>query len=209
MSQQIKRNNFQHFLERVEDRLAPLPRANRLAFAAACCERAYPNYEFFSRVAKWGDPSILREALDIVWEAAKEPKSPELLMSLEQKCLSVTPDLDDFATEELDVIAAAAQDAAFMIALLLQLARESDARYARRIATFARDTLDTYVQAREKIAANDPDLEQRISEHPLIARELRAEERDLQEVERMCASPLEIQRFRNEAICQPPSTSAV
>ena len=51
------------FKVKIED----LPYLHRIAFAAACCERLLPTYYVFSREGGPGNPSILRSALDEIW----------------------------------------------------------------------------------------------------------------------------------------------
>ncbi|MFL6436921.1 MAG: DUF416 family protein [Terriglobales bacterium] len=209
MNPQVKTNEFEAFLERLEARLVLLPTAAQMAFSASCCERAYPNYELFCNLAKWGDPSVFRNSLDLIWETVTNAQpSHQLLGSLEQSCLKATPDLDNFAVEELDVAAAAAQDAAFMITLLLQWAKNDGSGYAKRIATFSRDTIDTYVQAREKISATDPTLEQRIANHPLMLRELHRQALDLQHLEQK-NNRSNLEQFRAHAMLQSANISAL
>ncbi|MBC6423541.1 MAG: DUF416 family protein [Hormoscilla sp. SP5CHS1] len=45
-----------------------MPQIHRLAFAAACCERLLPTYNAFCRRENWGNPALLRKALDEVWQ---------------------------------------------------------------------------------------------------------------------------------------------
>jgi uncharacterized protein len=63
-------NYFADFLEDLESALKKLPNSHQLAFAAACCERAYRNYEHFSKTEDWGDVEALRFSLDAVWKFA-------------------------------------------------------------------------------------------------------------------------------------------
>jgi hypothetical protein len=56
--------NFDSLKKELEG-ISPL---HRVAFAASLCERVLPNYSAFSREEGWGDPSVLRAALDEVWQ---------------------------------------------------------------------------------------------------------------------------------------------
>ncbi|MDG2394115.1 MAG: DUF416 family protein, partial [Thalassotalea sp.] len=38
------------------------------AFAAALLERMLPNYKMFSQAADFGDPALLRNQLDLIWQ---------------------------------------------------------------------------------------------------------------------------------------------
>lgn len=168
------RNSF------LESKLQELPHSHRLAFAAACCERAYPNYVVFFQLAGWGGPAALRASLNRVWDFIEgAARALDDLAELEQKSEAVTPDLDDFSTSDIDVQAAAAQEAAFMVRLLLQFCRDNQLSYALRVTTFAKDTIDMYVQTVEKIDPADPQLDEKIAQHPLMVQEIRKQENDL------------------------------
>ena len=52
----------------LEKELERLPPLYRIAFAASCCERLLPNYNAFSCMENLGDPSVLRNALNEVWQ---------------------------------------------------------------------------------------------------------------------------------------------
>jgi uncharacterized protein len=171
----------------------------RLAFAAACCERAYPNYVIFFQHARWGGPAVLRTSLTRIWDYI-DGSIPALddLSELEQKCESVTPDLDNFSTPDIDVQAGAAQEAAFMVRLLLQFCRDNRPSYAVRIITFARDTIDMYVQVIEKLDPADPQLNEKIAKHPLMLQEIRKQENDLIKLTQIKSRDA-LQEFRRRA----------
>lgn len=59
--------NFYEF-DALEKELEGLPPLHRVAFAASCCERLLPNYNAFYFLENWGDPSVLRTALNEVWQ---------------------------------------------------------------------------------------------------------------------------------------------
>ena len=59
-----------HFfdLDTLEKELKKLPHLHRVAFATSICERMLPIYNAFCRMENWGDPSVLRKALDEIWQ---------------------------------------------------------------------------------------------------------------------------------------------
>src|SRR5215471_5763969 len=124
-------SDMKNRLRDLEGRLRELPHLAQLAFGAACCERAYPNYLRFFQLAHWGSPAVLRTSLNKVWDLI-EGITPVLtdIEELERKGEAATPDLDDFSSANIDVEAAAAQEAAFMVRLLLQFYRDSQVSYA-------------------------------------------------------------------------------
>jgi len=180
----------------LEHRLQALPHSHRLAFAASCCERAYPNYVIFFQCAHWGGPAALRTSLNRVWDFIEgSAQALDDIGELAKRCESVTPDLDNFSTSDIDVQAGAAQEAAFMVRLLLQFCRDDQLSYAVRIATFAEDTIDMYVQVLEKLDPADPQLNKKIAQHPFMVQEMQNQERDLLKLAGI-KTPAELQAFR-------------
>ena len=195
------------FLDNIEQLLIGLPHAHRIAFAASCCERAYPNYVDFSRQAGWGDPKVLRESLDMAWEIVDDERpNVGMLLQFERKCQQATPDLDDFCTPDIDVACATGQEAAFMVTLLLQLCRETIPLHAVRIARFAFDTIDMYVQVIQELNPNDPQLEDKIDEHPITRAELSVQKEDLLTLARI-QTVTDLRQFIKHAIA--PATSNI
>ena len=85
----------------VTDRLGQLTPEQRTALAAAMGERWYPAYAAFSKAEDWGDATVLRRALDAVWDhlrgkslAARERE--RLIAQVDEG----TPHMDDFDAEE-------------------------------------------------------------------------------------------------------------
>ena len=172
--------NKSKFLKSLETKIQGLPHIYRLAFGASVCERAYPNYVIFFRRTGWGNATVLRNALDQVWNLIQGLNGAlENIDELIHKCESVTPDLDDFSSADIDIAAAAAQEAAFTVRLLLLFCSDNQASYASRIITFAYDTIDMYVQIVERFEPDDPQLGIKIFEHPLMRQEMSNEENDI------------------------------
>ncbi len=166
----------QVFLNQLSQAIVTLSRANQVAFGASCCERAFPHYVLFSDSQGWGDPAVLRSALDRVWAyVGGDQLSSEEAGKLEARCVTVTPKSEDFSNEYVD----AAQEAAFMVTLLLRWCYDSNPSYAVRIATFRRDMNDLFVQLKENLDPNDSELEKKIDQHPLMLREIAYQREDL------------------------------
>lgn len=190
---------FRRFLKRLERELDQLPHPHRLAFSASCCERAYPNYVRFFHLAHWGGPATLRTALDTVWDHIEgSDRIFDDLVELEQKCEFVTPDLDNFSTPDIDVQAAAAQEAAFMVRLLLQLSRDKQRSHVISITTFAADTIDMYVQVIEQLDPADPQLDEKVAHHPLTVQEICKQEGDMLRLGQTHTQP-DLREFRRYA----------
>jgi len=74
---------------------------HRVAFAVTIAEKLYPNYVAFSKNKNWGDPNVLRGALDEIWKSIEEGQlmKNDSVVQLRKKIEDVTPDMDEFGSE--------------------------------------------------------------------------------------------------------------
>lgn len=73
----------------------------RVALATAMAERWLPAYETFSRNEDWGDPVILRQCLNAIWNTLSGQASiPVDWTALESQVRNITPHMDDFDSNE-------------------------------------------------------------------------------------------------------------
>ncbi len=86
-----------------------------------------------------------------------------------------------------------------MVRLLLQFCRDNQVSYAVRITTFARDTIDMYIQVAENLDPSDPELDAKIAQNPLMRQEIRNQESDLLKLSQI-KTPAELQQFRRCAM---------
>lgn len=99
-------DDYQQF---VSHTIKPWSRERRIALAAAMAERWLPVYESFSEEEDWGDPSILKRAVEAVWDCAlgKELTLKDHVL-LKNRVDENTPHDDDFAVYIDEVIATTA-----------------------------------------------------------------------------------------------------
>jgi uncharacterized protein YjaG (DUF416 family) len=197
----VEQTLFQQFLDGLEGQLKDLPFPNQLAFAVSCCERAFPNYVEFSRRHGWRSADALRLALDEAWEIVEGQEKSELT-NVKERCEAATPKSDDFPGEDVT----AAQEAAFMVTLLLEFCLLRQPNYVKRIAAFARDTVDLYIQLEEGLHPSDPDLEEKIANHPLMQQELQTMKTELEMLKRIRLRE-ELRNFKLRA--SNPATSNI
>ncbi len=156
--------------------LVALSKGHRIAFCGAVAERLIPNYEAFSREEGWGNIRVLRKGLNTVWDCAvgASPSQADVVALL-QECDSVTPEPGEFDSD----LASAALDAANAVSAALSCCVDGDPAHCADVATYARDTVDMYVQIRGDVDSNDPDLEAKIRTHPLMIHEMERQRSDL------------------------------
>jgi uncharacterized protein len=168
--------------DHLKSEIEGLSHEQKTLFMLSCCERLYPNYIAFNRDHKWGSPSILREALDIVWELFEgKTMEEEKIRALFQRCDEVTPDTEDFDS----VLVSPALDSAVTVTLLLEFILNDSIDKVTEVASLARDTVDMYVQELENMAPDDPNLEKKILEHRLMQKELKRQREDIETLKRI------------------------
>lgn len=181
---------FEDFLPRLERELDRLPPGHRLAFSAACCQRALPNLKTYAQQTHSIDVAPVRQALEEVWQFIEGART--VLEQLRQACEDELP-----SSRDDHVLASAASDAVQMIDLLLQQARNPRAWLSKEIAGWAEASVDGYLQAGPETVE---DL-QMLPQHPLIQRELRRQELDLQWLKsRRALNQEDVENLRSRAI---------
>jgi uncharacterized protein len=184
--------------DRLKRALEALPPRHRVAFAAACCERLLPNYAAFARIARWGDPRVLREALDFIWGEIGKPRSDRRnVRQMIARCEELVPDTESFSAD----YTSAAVDASTAILETLDALLDASPQRVVDVASVCRDTVDMFVHERDDLDFNtDPDFEAKIAGDPLMVTELARQAavlRQLQEAAELDRSLLD--RVREEA----------
>lgn len=169
-------------LERELEELLPL---HRIAFAASICERLLPNYNAFSREEGWGDPTVLRTALDEIWQILQsKPVDATRIRQLQGE-------IDDDVVPHSDYVkkshyTAEAQEACSAIELTLAACLDPTPEQIIKVARRARNTIDDFITCEEETV--DPSWSERpleevraeIASHPLALREMTKQKEDLE-----------------------------
>ena len=168
----------------LEKKLLELPPFHQVAFAASCCERMLPNYNAFSRMYSWGDPSVPRTALDEVWQILQgKPINTSLVHQLKEDCgrEDVFPDSLDF-----DDYCFEAQEALIAIRSTLATCLSSNSEIIISITKNARNTIELFIPFQDESfnISSEKDgsetFKSAIASHPLAVREMAKEADDLQ-----------------------------
>jgi len=152
------------------DQLKILSFEKQLAFAYLTCERLYPNYLYFSTHYDFGNPLVLKHALDFLHDSFFENQFDNKKIDFSRnEIYRNTPDPGEFAT----ILASSALDAC--TALRESLAFLKDKKFSRiiDISTFATDSVSMYVENLESLDFNkDKDFRKKIDNHPLVKKEI-------------------------------------
>jgi len=151
------------------DKLLALDLPKQLVFAHLTCERLYLNYVYFSKKVNFGDPDILREAIDYLYlnifeQSVDTEKIDYYIQSMHKN--SPEPALFE------NVLASSALDACGVIYESLNFLLDRQPSRLHAISTMATDTVDMYIQDIERLDFNTDKLfQQKIDQHPLMKKE--------------------------------------
>jgi uncharacterized protein YjaG (DUF416 family) len=141
----------------------------QLAFAYLCSERFFPNYQFFFENYNFGNPDILRTAIDYVYESIfdtiKEQSTDPLL---EQIHINI-PHTNNFTTFYAGIAMYSSGIVYESVNLIKQL---EVSRILDDISTMCTDAVDLFIQERDDMDYEDPEFETKISNDHLMKQEI-------------------------------------
>lgn len=133
--------NFEAFLPHLARDLRNVSARHRVAFSAACCERAVANFESYAKDANVRDSGAVRQTLDETWAFISHQRAVLDVLVLREACETQLP-----PTRDNHALASAAADAIQMLDLLLQQVTDPQAELSARIAGWAQASIDGYLQ---------------------------------------------------------------
>ncbi len=160
---------------RVRLRIETLRQTAKVAFSLAIAERLLANYPVFSSAEGFGDPSKLRDALDLAWSWLADSESVVDLDDAVKHSEAQAPD----PGESNSLLVSAALDAVNAVLCVLELVANPGSTAALEASELATDTVDLFVQEVGGMDSRDPDLESRILSHPLMQAEHARQASDL------------------------------
>ncbi len=171
-------------LSELENKLDGLPPLHRVAFATSICERLLPNYSAFARFGQ-ANPSVLRNALDEVWQILQgKSADAETISQLIKDCSGLPPqegDCETYVYEASMTIAA--------IRYTLEACLDPTPQQVAKVAEVAGDILLEFIFIEKQ--DTDPNwgtemsyLEQKkeIASHPFVVREKAKQNEDFQQL---------------------------
>lgn len=128
--------DFDSWLSELPDRLLRYPAPHIQLFIASCCERQQSNYAAFAQHANWGDPTLLREAGDILW-AVHDSLSGSYVRAIAKALARATPSDDEFDSP----LTTAAQEAAASLQQGLEFLTDPDPQRGVTVCELVRDAI--------------------------------------------------------------------
>jgi uncharacterized protein len=163
--------------------LERMPNRLRVAFAAACAQRQVPNYVRFTEVVGQGRPDVLIGALCCLWDdlLGRQATENDLQQQLDA-CMSLLPDEEDAHGR----LAYYAEDAVSAAAYAIGARLRSDIQKVIWAAQMAYNALDEFACAEKPDSdAIDQKEEERIFSHLLVQAELRRQQVDLAQLQKI------------------------
>lgn len=130
----------------IQKELSKLSSKAKLLFGAVTCDHLYPNYLNFQKKINWGNPHTLRDAIDVIYLSIANDSlvtSDDIPALLDQVELN-TPRPDSYPGAD----AYLALDACTAVMSGLEYIITADPDCIVAIATYARDTVGTYIRVR-------------------------------------------------------------
>jgi uncharacterized protein len=156
------------FRNEIEELIKELSDKHKFYFASTICMRLFPNYQHFSVNERWGNPQVLENCLGYISSVdINNRPDNELINKFIANLDSVTPDTNDFKSIHVSF----AVDACNSILETLNYILTREDKKIVDIATFARDTVDLYVQEIYDLEYNNPDFETIIEESTYMVEE--------------------------------------
>lgn len=162
-------NECFEFRDIISEKLADLDDQKKIFFSLLICERLFPNYVFFSKKYGYGDPSKLETIISTLFRDVLENNKTLKIDNYINIVENITPDTEDYDT----ILASFALDACTSILSTLYFLKDGDFENLVDVATYARDTVDMFIQERDDLDINDIQMDQLIEEDPFMQRELK------------------------------------
>jgi uncharacterized protein YjaG (DUF416 family) len=127
----------------------------KIIFCLLICEKLLPNYDFFFSKFNYGDPLSLQQIIAKLYENLFKNIDDKNIGSYIASIESITPNTENFNT----ILVSFALDACTSILSTLFFILDKDIENIIDVATYARDTVDMYIQEKDNLSSNNKDLE--------------------------------------------------
>ena len=151
--------------------LEKLSQWQQTAFCSALLERMLPNYQMFAESVEFGDVSILRNQLDLVWQWLD--KNNRCKINYQAQLLKLEPQIPD--PEEFDTFGVfPALDACMAVMSLLQGMQDTESEGLSNVGRLSENSVSYYVELilAQEIDEGDIDQaeisEEDLQQHPLM-----------------------------------------
>lgn len=157
------------YREDIKKQLTTLSTKRQLLFGVIICERLYPGYVEFNRIHGWGNIDILQEAIAMMRQYLIDENlfDTDEIQEIIERVEMNTPDMDNFSS----VLASLALNSCTAIYSTLKFMLDRDVDDIADVASYARDTIDAYLQEKYNLDPNDPTRNERVESDQLMVHE--------------------------------------
>ena len=153
---------FADFSIQLATQLASSSPVQRIAFGLDICRRLYPDYIHFHQEYQWGDPSVLKRAIDYVSQSMGAATDEDILNGLMDELDLAIPDTEEFG----DFATSYAINSACAVWELLEYLLDQDQTHLMHMSTLATETIDFKLQEADETLTADE-----LSKHPALFKE--------------------------------------
>ncbi len=158
-------------ISEIKEELKKLDFLKQITFVYLASERSFPIYVFFSETYNFGNPTIMRDSINYVYQAIfnidriDNSKIENLLTQIFDNSVNTT----DFGTSDAQI----AMYSCGVIYESVNLLKGNDIhRILSDIVTMSRDIIDCFIQERDDLDYGDPGFEEKIANDPLMQAEI-------------------------------------
>jgi uncharacterized protein YjaG (DUF416 family) len=151
-----------------------------MAFAALCAERQLPNHIRFSERSGLGNPNVLKEALESIWQDVQgQPLGKAQLETILERCMALIPS----GAEDTEEETAYAENAAASVAYTIRARLTDDPQDAAWAARCAYTAVDHFLMSQIDSLIVTREHQRFVLSHPLVQAELQRQHADLKDLE--------------------------
>lgn len=170
-------------MDEIKNRLAIVSFKKQLLFGYLGASRLIPNYKFFSLENGWGDYTVLVAVLNDVRNVLLSSNAINNL-ALEQKITEielVTPDMDDYGET---IYGSHALDSSLSVICILEFIKTHDIGHLFELIEYVIETIRMNISYNENLYSSDPAIDEKMSSHPFMQREIQLQLEQLTQIER-------------------------
>jgi uncharacterized protein YjaG (DUF416 family) len=150
---------YKEFITKFNSQVFLIDYYRQLALAIEVCKKLYFDYVTFSEKYQWGDKDILLDAITLVVQSKTNEIAQSLIERTLNKIDTITPDMDDFGSDELGSYAL---NACMAVYNTVQFISDKQPNHIYDIGICLTDTVDFKIQENQLLT------EQEIDNTPLM-----------------------------------------
>ncbi len=150
---------YKEFITKFNKQVFSLDYDKQLTLAIDVCKRLYFDYADFSEKYQWGDKDVLLDAITLVEQSRTHVVGQNIIDKTLNQLDTITPDMDDFGSDELGSYAL---NACVAVYNSIQFIADKQPNHIYDIGICLTDTIDFRVQEEQTLT------EEEIDDNPLI-----------------------------------------